>query len=252
MSNGWLRGSEYEAYSDAAIDYGDIRQLSSFMPPEPNYPEIELQGQERNRLTRVYGAIHLNFTDRLKGVAGASAVWLKTSGFSYGSDLARDDHKVSPYAGLLFDLTSNLTLYASYTDIYAPQTQVNIDNSRLNPAKGTSIEGGIKGSWLDNRLTATAALFKAKQRGLASYVGTFDGTDGPLGLDYYEGVDTTSQGFEVARKHEAVHVASDTAARELVAALRTGDAATALETSRAFHQACHAAASRIWQLMSDR
>lgn len=41
----------------------------------------------------------------------------------------------------LFDLTRNLTLYASYTDIYSPQAQVNIDNSRLTPAKGTSIEG---------------------------------------------------------------------------------------------------------------
>ncbi|TDW64571.1 outer membrane receptor for ferric coprogen and ferric-rhodotorulic acid [Novosphingobium sp. PhB55] len=197
VSNGWLRSSEYEAYSDTEIDYGDIRQLSSFVPPEPDYPEITIQGQERNRLTRVYGAIHLNFTDRLKGVAGASAVWLKTSGDSYGSDLARDDHKVSPYAGLLFDLTRNLTLYASYTDIYAPQSQVDIDNRRLAPAKGTSLEAGIKGSWLDNRLSATAAIFKAKQRGLACYVGTFDGTDGPLGLDYYEALDTTSKGFEV-------------------------------------------------------
>lgn len=197
VSSGRLRSTEYEAESDAEIDYGDIRQLSSFVPPEPEYNEIILQGRERNRLTRAYGAIHLDFSDRLKGVAGASAVWLKTSGFSYGSDLARDDHKVSPYAGLLFDLTSNLTLYASYTDIYAPQSQVNVDNIRLTPAKGTSIEAGIKGSWLDDRLYATAALFKAKQRGLANYVGTFDGTDGPLGLDYYEGVDTISQGFEV-------------------------------------------------------
>jgi len=197
VSSGWLRSSESEGFSEAEIDYGDIRQLSSFVPPEPDFPEAEVQGRERNRLTRFYGAIHLNFSDRLKGVAGASAVWLKTSGFSYGSDLARDDHKVSPYAGLLFDLTSSLTLYASYTDIYAPQSQVNVGNVRLTPAKGTSLEAGIKGSWLDNRLYATAALFKAKQRGLASYVGTFDGTDGPLGLDYYEGVDTTSQGFEV-------------------------------------------------------
>lgn len=114
-------------------------------------------------------------------MAGASAVWLKTTGFSYVSDLARDDHKVSPYAGRLFDLTRNLTLYASYTDIYSPQSQVDIDNRRLSPAKGTSLEAGLKGSWLDNRLSATAAIFKAKQRGLASYLGTFDGTDGPLG-----------------------------------------------------------------------
>lgn len=196
ISNGWLREKEYEAYSDTEIDYGDIRQLSSFVPAEPSYPDAELQGREHDRLTRAYGAIHLNFTDRLKGVAGVSAVWLKTSGFSYGSDLARNDHKVSPYAGLLFDLTRHVTLYASYTDIYAPQSQVDIHNQRLMPAKGTSIEGGIKASWLDGRLYAAASVFRARQRGLASYIGTFDGTDGPLGVDYYEGQDTTAKGFE--------------------------------------------------------
>lgn len=200
VSNGWLRETEYEAFSDAEIDYGDIRQLSSFVPPEPSYPEAELTGREHDRLTRMYGAIHLDFTDRLKGVAGVSAVWLKTAGFSYGSDLARDDHKVSPYAGVLFDLTRHLTLYASYTDIYAPQSQVDINNQRLVPAKGTAIEGGLKGSWLNGRLYASAALFQAKQSGLATYVGTFsgdDGLNGPVGVDYYEGVDTTSKGVEI-------------------------------------------------------
>jgi len=197
ISNGWLRQTEYEAFSDTAFDYGDIRQLASYTPAEPSFPEAELQGREHDRLTRAYGAIHLDFTDRLKGVAGVSAVWLKTTGFSYGSDLARKDNKVSPYAGLLFDLTRHLTIYASYTDIYAPQSQVDFDKRRLNPAKGTAIEGGIKGSWLDGRLYATAALFKAKQRGLANYVGTFDGTNGPLGVDYYEGLDTRSKGIEV-------------------------------------------------------
>lgn len=199
VSTGWLRSSESEAFSDAEIDYGDIRQLSSFVPPQPDFPDVEVQGHERDRLTRVYGAIHLDFTDRLKGVAGLSAVWLKTSGDSYGSDLARNDHKVSPYAGLLFDVTRNLTLYASYTDIYAPQSQVDIANRRLAPAKGTSIEAGIKGSWLDDRLYASAAVFRARQRGLASYIGTFDpddGLDGPTGVDYYEPQDTTAKGFE--------------------------------------------------------
>jgi outer membrane receptor for ferric coprogen and ferric-rhodotorulic acid len=197
VSNGWLRQVEYEASADAAFEYPDIRQLGSFFPPEPSYPEATLQGREHDRLTRIYGAIHLNVTDRLKGVAGASAVWLKTTGFTYGSDLARDDHKISPYAGLLFDLTRHLTLYASYTDIYSPQSQVDIDNRRLTPAKGTAIEGGIKGSWLDGRLYAAAAVFKAKQHGLAAYLGTFTGDDGPLGVDYYEALDTTSKGFEL-------------------------------------------------------
>lgn len=199
VSNGWLRETEYEADPGVIYDYPDIRGLASFFPPQPDFPDAELRAREHDRLTRVYGAMHLDFSDRLKGVAGVSAVWLKTDGFSYGSDLARDDHKISPYAGLLFDLTRHLTLYASYTDIYAPQSQVDIDNRRLVPARGTAIEGGVKGSWLDGRLYAVASLFRAKQRGLATYVGTFsedDGLNGTIGINYYRGQDTTSKGFE--------------------------------------------------------
>lgn len=199
VSNGWLREKGYEAFSDTEIDYGDIRELSSFVPTEPDYPDAELQEHEHDRLTRVYGSIHLDFTDRLKGLAGVSAVWLNTTGSSYGSDLARKDSKISPYVGLLFDLTRSLSIYASYTDIYSPQSQVDVTNSRLDPTKGTSVEAGLKGSWLDGRLYAAAALFKAKQSGLATYAGTFndeDGIEGPIGVDYYTGADTTVTGAE--------------------------------------------------------
>lgn len=46
---------------------------------------------------------------------------------------------------------------------------------------------------------AAAALFKAKQSGLATYAGTFndeDGIEGPIGVDYYTGADTTVTGAE--------------------------------------------------------
>jgi len=56
----------------------------------------------------------------------------------------------------------------------------------------------------------------------------------------------------VARKHEATHVVQDTVARDLIPALRAGDATTALEISRDFHQDCEIAASQIWQSMVER
>jgi hypothetical protein len=55
----------------------------------------------------------------------------------------------------------------------------------------------------------------------------------------------------LARKHEAVHIACASTARDLAAALHHDDAATALGTSRGFHRACEAAAFQIWLSMSD-
>lgn len=198
VSTAQADGRAFSAFSSDMVEYGDVRALALTQPIEPSYPEAELVGDTRDRLTRVYGAAHLNFSDRLKGVVGASAIWLNSSGTLYLTDQTRKDSRVSPYAGLLFDLTKNITLYASYTDIYNPQIEVDITNRKLAPAKGTSIEGGIKSEWFDGRLYATASVFRARQAGLASFAGIFgeDAPSGRIGDSYYIGIDTTSKGFE--------------------------------------------------------
>ncbi len=199
VSHGRTHGIQQAAAPGVSVDYGDIRQLAGFRAPEPDYPDAVEQADTRDRLTRAYGAMHLNMTDRLKGVVGATAIWVNTKGLSYGVDQGRDDQKVSPYLGLLYDVSGNVTLYASYTDIFNPQSQVDVTNTRLDPAAGTSIEGGVKGEWFGGRLYATAALFRAKQKGLAAFAGNFDGTNtaGPIGTSFYTGTDTTAKGFEV-------------------------------------------------------
>lgn len=198
VSTGSSDGQQFQGFSSASIDYGDIRQLASFRAALPDYPEPTLQADTEDRLTRAYGAMHVNVTDRLKGIVGATAIWLRSDGLSYGVDQARRNDKISPYLGALYDLTDNLTLYASYTDIFNPQSEADITNRRLDPAKGTSIEGGIKGEWMGGRLYGAASVFRAKQSGLALPVGQFVVGDlGPIGGTYYVGEDTTSTGFEV-------------------------------------------------------
>ncbi len=199
FSNGISNGEQFAGAATTGIDYGDIRQLASFRAIQPEYSSITQQADTRDRLTRAYGSMQVNLADRLKAVVGATAIWLKSSGNSYGADQTRQNNKVSPYAGLLFDLSSHLTLYASYTDIFNPQREVDITNRRLDPAKGTSIEGGVKGEWLGGRLYGAASIFRARQAGLADFAGQFaaDSTAGRPGDSYYVGRDTTSRGFEV-------------------------------------------------------
>lgn len=198
MSSGWAHETDAEGDTDAEIDYGDIRELASLRVPLPTYSAPEEQGRIHDHLTRVYGAAHIDFADRLKGVLGVTAIWLDTTGQSYGTDETRSNNAVSPYAGLLFDLTSHLTLYGSYTDIYNPQTEVDATNRRLDPAKGTNIEAGVKGSWLDGRLYATTSVFRARQTGLATQAGTFDGTNGPgpIGTSFFIAQRVTAEGVE--------------------------------------------------------
>ncbi|MCI4591748.1 TonB-dependent siderophore receptor [Sphingobium sp. BYY-5] len=191
-------GEEWAGSSSAVIVYPSVDQWDQGSIAEPSFTAPYRAGYSTDKLTRAYGAAHVNLADNLKAVVGASAMWLKSTGDSYGSDLYRKDSKISPYLGLVADLTSHISLYASYTDIYNPQTQVNANNVRLDPAKGTGIEAGVKSEWLDGKLYATAAIFRAKQKGLAEYAGIFDADGaGRAGDSYYRGVDTTSKGFEL-------------------------------------------------------
>ncbi|MET0272029.1 MAG: TonB-dependent siderophore receptor, partial [Phenylobacterium sp.] len=191
-STATAKGREYEDFSETFPDFPAVWDWGDLQVAEPTYPGEYLAAVSKDRLNRVYGAAHLDFTDRLKGVVGFNAIDLKSSGFSYGVDQARSASKVSPYAGLVFDITANVSAYGSYTDIFNPQSEVDVTHRRLDPAQGKSWEAGLKSEWFGQRLYATAAVFKSKQLGLAEFAGTFDD-----GKSYYAGVDTYVEGYEL-------------------------------------------------------
>jgi len=186
------KGKEWENFSETYPDYPAIGTWGGEQVAEPTYPGAYLAADGSDRLNRVYGAARLNLTDRFKAVVGFSAMDLKSTGYSYGADQSRSESKVSPYAGATFEVTPNISLYGSYTDIFNPQAEVDENHVRLDPAKGTSYEGGIKSEWFGKRLYATAAVFKSEQKNLAEYAGDF-----PDGKSFYTGVDTQVQGYEL-------------------------------------------------------
>lgn len=198
ISTGRLDNRQWAGSGNSYVAYPAVPNLSSAIVADPGTGPITLQADSRTDVTRAYGAAHLNVTDRLKAVVGGSATWLKASGISYGADQYRKNSRFSPYAGLTYDLTKNISFYASYTDIFNPQIEVDRTGRRLDPVTGTSIEGGLKTEWFGGRLYATASLFRAKQKNLATAAGVFGpGEPGQENTSYYSGLDTTSRGFEI-------------------------------------------------------
>jgi len=184
----------YPAYP-AVGDWGS-QQLAE--PPAADYDGDYEAENMRDRLNRVYGAAHLGFSDKLKGVVGFNYIDLKSTGTSYFVDESRSNSKFSPYAGLTYDLTSNVSLYGSYTDIFNPQSAVDSTNRKLDPVKGESYEAGVKSEWFGGKLYAVATVFQTKQLNLAADAGTFGPNDpGPAGGTYSIGVDTKSKGYEL-------------------------------------------------------
>jgi outer membrane receptor for ferric coprogen and ferric-rhodotorulic acid len=159
--------------------------------PEPQWGAQTVSSTINQRLKRGYGATRLAFTDRLKAVVGFNWAEYHRDGDN-GVPFDQTEDNISPYAGLTWDFTDKVLGYVSYSDIYQPQDQFDINHVYLDPTKGVNYEVGIKAEWLDRRLLTTLAWFNAKQEGLATY----GGYDFATNNYWYYGVDVESEGIE--------------------------------------------------------
>lgn len=83
--------------------------------------------------------------------------------------VARENHEFTPFVGVIYDLNERWSWYASYADIFQPQSDYQTEaGSLLDPAVGVNYETGIKGELYDGRLNLSAALFYIKQDDVAA------------------------------------------------------------------------------------
>lgn len=122
------------------------------------------------------------------------------------SDSSIDEsNKFTPYAGITYDINSYLTAYASYTNIFLPQTNRDYAYNMLDPQQGDNYEGGLKASFYDDQLNISAAYFQAKMDNVAESAGKYSDTDAAVingwttaGSTYYRGVKgAETKGFEL-------------------------------------------------------
>jgi outer membrane receptor for ferric coprogen and ferric-rhodotorulic acid len=106
-------------------------------------------------LTLVVGGRWTSFEYRSRAITDSVSPWVENS---------RVRHEFTPYGGLVWNLTPNLTWYASYADILAPQTAKDYQGRLLDPRQGWQVETGIKGAFLDERLNVSLALFRIREK----------------------------------------------------------------------------------------
>ena len=167
--------------------------LASFTPEEPSWDMSKTSGEMhiRQKNQSLYAATRLHLNDDLKLLLGANYVQAESNGSSYGKDTVYDEDKVLPYAGLTYNFSPEYTGYLSYTSIFRPQTTKADDGSINKPIEGESYEVGVKGSWLDDKLTATMAVFRTEQ---SNY--PLRDSDGIPTLRTTQVSDLRSQGYE--------------------------------------------------------
>lgn len=130
---------------------------------QPNWNPLALASQGTITQKAGYAATRLSLADPLKLILGARY----TNWKSEGENDDREHKVTTPYAGLVYDINDTYSAYASYTEIFQPQTARDRNDRYLDPVDGKSYEVGVKGAWFDNRLNASLAVFRIEQDNVA-------------------------------------------------------------------------------------
>lgn len=140
----------------------------------PNVPD-QYDLSEHVEQEGLYVTTRLNVADPLKVIIGARLDWYDNQstynqindGYYTNSDY-KVTRNVTRYAGVIYDLDDNHSVYASYTDIFMPQSEQGQGRSIIRPIEGKNYEIGIKGEYFDGALNASAAIFQIDQENRAA------------------------------------------------------------------------------------
>ncbi|MFT3720723.1 TonB-dependent siderophore receptor [Pseudorhodoferax sp.] len=171
---GWARRTEQnDGYSAPA--FSAVFNPITWNPNDTPRPADSLfgyyWGQDITiKRSNVYAATRLSLADGLTAIVGGRLDWydytnrnMMTNGVqTYGVD-----HQATPYAGLVYDLNAQHSVYASVTRVFNPQSALDRNGTLLPPETGTNLEAGIKGEYLGGRLNASAAVFEIRKKNIA-------------------------------------------------------------------------------------
>lgn len=193
------RDSRYATLNTVrAVDVFNVDHDAVTEPARPAWSSTDFSDKRYG----VYSNLRLGLTESLSLVMGGRVSWYDYQTESAGlTTRARQDNEVTPFLGVIYDLSPDWSWYASYTDIFLPQSGYRkAGGALLDPAIGASHETGIKGELFDKRLNVSFAVFYVKQKDVAveddAHVGECLMNDA-YGTCYLNGEVRRSKGFEM-------------------------------------------------------
>jgi len=201
-----VNGSQMRDASMNSGSWATPINIYSFNPnalPEPPGALDPLPDFSKASQHGFFGVGRFSLSDNLKLIAGSRFSWYEAKD-SDGVTTQKESGEISPYAGLIYDIDERYSVYASYTDIFKPQSEKSVDGSTLKPVVGANYEVGVKGELLDGRLNVSAALFRLEQTNLAKADDSvpFDPGNACGGTCYVAQDKVTSQGVDLGLNGE--------------------------------------------------
>ncbi|CAB3678992.1 TonB-dependent siderophore receptor [Achromobacter pestifer] len=207
----WVSGT-------SAVPGGDdkrpinIYQMSAIPKPDFPYPAFKFGTDTEERA--LYGSTRLKLADPLSLLLGARVSWYRSTDWDRSWADGGDGHRTvaaptressvfTPYAGIVYDVSQNYSVYASYTDIFQPNTARDRNNQVLDPKRGKNMELGIKGEHFDGALNTSFAVFRTQEDNVGvDDVGAPPLPDGTAPQRAEKGA--RSQGFELTAAGEVL------------------------------------------------
>jgi len=178
-------GNGFPAMPDLATWDGIAPEAT--LVDKPNGSDVQ------NTQRSAYVSTRIKLAEPLSILAGVRYTDWETKGTAYDVVQTRDDSELIPYIGTVYDFTESLSAYASYTETFVPQKELDINAEQLAPVIGKSAEVGLKAQLLGEQVFVTLAYFDAKQDGLAvALPGSL-----PSDTRYYAADGINSDGFEI-------------------------------------------------------
>lgn len=182
------------------FDFGNFDQGTGI--PEGNLTRIVKT--DTNRFG-VYFQDLITLAEKWKLLAGLRWSWQEATPTTYNitnntvtDGAKKKDEAFTPKAGLIFQPTKTMSIFASYSNSFTPNTGVTVDGAPLEPSIIDQFEAGAKKEWFDGRLTANVTLYQIINSNLAQTAEfRADGTPNTdTNIKILSG-ETTSKGVEI-------------------------------------------------------
>lgn len=176
-------------------------------PTQPLSPQSGTNETATNQ-SGLYATARLRPTDALSVILGARVSdWSENKrSFPFSGKATfssrSENGVVTPYAGLVYDLSDHWSVYTSYTDIFKPQSNKDLSGNNLDPLEGVAYEAGVKGSFYNDQLNVSAAVFQVEQDNLAVLIPNQFAPDGSAAYRAAQG--TRSRGYELEAAGEVM------------------------------------------------
>ena len=197
--------SEFDNVSSADPDNPESRgggpDLNIFDPeygvvPRPGRDELELPnvGDDKTDTLGIYLQDQIALGKQWHLLAGGRFDIVDQESTRSNSTSQQQEEAFSPRLGVVYQPIEPLSLYASFSQSFVPNDDVDESGEIIDPERGTQYEVGIKGEMFDGDLSATLAAFNINKTNIAIADPNLEGVSRPIGEQRSRGIELDVRG----------------------------------------------------------